>query len=364
MILLIHQTGLDLGLRRQIAVDGMELFAITGHVFELHLECFSEDEYYASGATAYYGEYLEKSAFRGKISDSLLNLMNLKYLDLSNNNFGGIPFPKFLGSMRSLRHLNLDTTGFGGIIPYQLGNLSNLQYLSIRGFLLGCYVENFHWLTGMVSLEFLDFNLVNLSQASDWLNMINTLPSLVELHISYCRLPNVSPLLEVNFLSLSILDLSGLRYLNLSHNLLTGRIRTNIGNMGSLESIDCSQNHLFGEIPQSFAKLTFLNLLNLSFNNLSGRIPLSTEILGFSSSSFMGNEGLCGPPLTKNCSGDGEIPSTNSERGNKDDGHQVNWFYVSVALGFVVGFWATFGPLVFNRRWRYIIFSFSRESVG
>ncbi|XP_037492455.1 receptor-like protein EIX1 [Jatropha curcas] len=258
MILLIHQTGLDLGLRRQIAVDGMELFAITGHVLELHLESFSEDEYYASGATAYYGEYLEKSAFRGKISDSLLNLKNLKYLDLSNNNFGGIPFPKFLGSMRSLRHLNLDTTGFGGIIPYQLGNLSNLQYLSIRGFLLGCYVENFHWLTGMVSLEFLDFNLVNLSQASDWLNMINTLPSLVELHISYCRLPNVSPLLEVNFLSLSILDLSGTFDF--------------VQNITWLKALDLSSNYLNSSIPNWLYSFSHLELLNLCDNQLQGKI--------------------------------------------------------------------------------------------
>ena len=69
--------------------------------------------------------------FDGKINPSLLDLKHLIYLDLSCNNFHGAQIPKFLGSMGSLRYLNLSFAGFGGLIPHQLGNLSNLQYLNL-----------------------------------------------------------------------------------------------------------------------------------------------------------------------------------------------------------------------------------------
>ena len=69
--------------------------------------------------------------FGGKINPSLLDLKHLIYLDLSYNNFGGTHIPKFLGSMGRLRYLNLYQAGFVGLIPHQLGNLSNLQYLNL-----------------------------------------------------------------------------------------------------------------------------------------------------------------------------------------------------------------------------------------
>jgi len=62
--------------------------------------------------------------------------------------------------------------------------------------------------TQLSSLEFLDLSLVHLGNVFNWLEVINTLPSLVELHLSYCQLPPVPPILYVNFSSLSILDLS------------------------------------------------------------------------------------------------------------------------------------------------------------
>ncbi|KAF2316399.1 hypothetical protein GH714_041740 [Hevea brasiliensis] len=155
---------------------------LTNHVLELHLRTLSKDEYYAFNASGDYDEYWERSTFRGKISQSLLNLKHLKYLDLSNNNFEGIHIPKFLGSMKSLRYLNFSGAGFGGMIPHQLGNLSNLQYLNLEGdgyyYYPEIYVENLDWLSSLSSLEFLDLSSVNLSKALDWLDAMNKLPSL------------------------------------------------------------------------------------------------------------------------------------------------------------------------------------------
>ena len=103
----------------------------TGHVLQLHLRTFYPLYDVRTGRAQHYAQYeaYERSMFGGKINPSLLDLKHLIYLDLSYNNFSGIQIPKFLGSMGSLRYLNLSHARFGRLIPRQLGNLSNLQYL-------------------------------------------------------------------------------------------------------------------------------------------------------------------------------------------------------------------------------------------
>ena len=146
--------------------------------------------------------------------------------------------------------------------------------------------------------------------------------------------------------------LNGLNFLNMSHNQLIGHIPQGIGNMRSLQSIDFSRNQLFGEIPPSIANLSFLSMLDLSYNHLKGNIPTGTQLQTFDASSFIGNN-LCGPPLPINCSSNGK---THSYEGS--DGHGVNWFFVSMTIGFIVGFWIVIAPLLICRSWRYAYFHF------
>ncbi|XP_043692965.1 receptor-like protein EIX2 [Telopea speciosissima] len=157
-------------------------------------------------------------------------------------------------------------------------------------------------------------------------------------------------------------SLIGLRSLNLSRNHLIGNIPEKIGDMKLLESLDLSINKLSGEIPQSMSKLTFLSVLNLSYNSLLGTIPLSTQLQSFAASSFMGNSPeLCGPPLTQNCTEDG----LNNDVRREDEGNvfQMEGFYVSMALGFVVGFSCVWGPLLFKKSWRFAYFQFLADMI-
>ena len=147
--------------------------------------------------------------------------------------------------------------------------------------------------------------------------------------------------------------------LNLSRNNLTGFIPNKFGEMKSLESLDLSWNSLSGRIPSSFSNLTWLASLNLSFNNLSGKIPTSTQLQSFEASAYMGNIGLCGPPLQQ-CPGYDTKNATVIAVG--DDDKIISFgFYVSLGLGFIIGFWGVCGSLILKSAWRQAYFQFLRN---
>ncbi|KAJ0733425.1 putative leucine-rich repeat domain superfamily [Helianthus annuus] len=99
----------------------------------------------------------------------------------------------------------------------------------------------------------------------------------------------------------SLHDLHGLESLNLSNNHFTGHIFPSFGNLKNLESIDLSQNELLGQIPQQLLQLGFLAFFNVSFNHLDGHIPQGKQFNTFENNSYLGNPGLCGKPLSKEC---------------------------------------------------------------
>lgn len=66
----------------------------------------------------------------GSLKAEVRMLTKLERLDLSNNNFTGLPAE--VGQLSELRILNLSNNPFTGL-PYELGNLKNLQQLDLRG---------------------------------------------------------------------------------------------------------------------------------------------------------------------------------------------------------------------------------------
>ncbi|XP_060211435.1 receptor-like protein Cf-9 homolog [Lycium barbarum] len=108
-------------------------------------------------------------------------------------------------------------------------------------------------------------------------------------------------------------DLIELRVLNLSHNGLQGHIPPSLGNLHLVESLDLSANHLAGEIPEQLTSLTFLAFLNLSHNHLQGCIPTGCQFATFEMNSYVGNDGLCGFPVSEGCGSSG-MPATNNTK--------------------------------------------------
>lgn len=243
----------------------------TGHVRELHLQ----NPYDANHTSQAEDEAYVKQKLGGEVNPSLLNLKHLNYLDLSQNDFGGIPIPTFLGSLISLRYLNLSEAGFAGIVPHQLGNLSSLRSLGLKGpypsrlygdvFKLD--VENLDWLCRLSTLEYLDLSQVNLNKTPNWLHVINKLPSLVELRLSFCKLDRMPPLKRVNFTSLAFLDLSW--------NEFNGLIPRWIFSLSSLVSLNLAASNFEGPLPDSFWNLTSLRLFDVSLSYLNSTLPNS-----------------------------------------------------------------------------------------
>lgn len=229
------------------------------------------------------GDAYMRSCLSGEINPSLLELKYLNHLDLSMNRFGGIEIPKFIASLEELRYLNLSRSGFGGLVPHELGNLSSLRYLDINndiyGFINAIYpdtlfelrVDSLHWISLLSSLEHLDMGSLDLSTVGDWLHSANMLPSISSLRLSGCmlgRIPTSPP--YVNFTSsLSLLDLSD--------NALGPTIPAWLSNISGLVHLDLGSDHFRDFVPRTFGNLCELKGLYLSWNYFSGEISMFEE---------------------------------------------------------------------------------------
>ncbi|XP_059593001.1 receptor-like protein EIX2 [Vitis vinifera] len=257
----------------------------------------------------------------GEISGSLLDLKHLTYLDLSLNDFQGIPIPNFLGSFERFRYLNLSNARFGGMIPPHLGNLSQLRYLDLFGG--GDYpmrVSNLNWLSGLSSLKYLDLGYVDLSKTTtNWMRAVNMLPFLLELHLSVCELSHFPQYSNtfVNLTSVLVIDLSynnfnttlpgwlfnvsTLTDLYLNGGTIKGPIpHVNLRCLRNLVTLDLSYNSIGGEGIEFLNRLSActnnsLEELNLGSNQVSGQLPDSLGLFKNLKSLDLSNNSFVGP---------------------------------------------------------------------
>lgn len=152
--------------------------------------------------------------------------------------------------------LRLPGEGLTGQLPLGLGNLTQLQSLSLR----------FNALSGRVPAD---------------------LEKLVNLRNLY---------LHGNFLSGNIpeffFNMQNLAQLNLAFNNFSGEISPRFNNLTKLDTLYLENNSFTGSVPE--IDLPGLQKFNISYNRLNGSIP--SKLSRFEASAFGGNS-LCGKPL-------------------------------------------------------------------
>ncbi|XP_059633800.1 receptor-like protein EIX2 [Cornus florida] len=259
--------------------SGVRCNNVSGHVVKLHLRNpFSESsEIFWSMEYDYerfaYASHYQRSCLRGQISSSLLHLKYLNYLDLSFNDFEGTRIPKFLGMFENLRYLNLSSSFFAGEIPPHLGNLSSLNSLDL-GYDLTLFhlidnpvgmsnllTPNLEWLTRLSSLKYLNMREMLVNDIN-WLQSINMLPNLLELHLPRCSLQSLP-------LSLPFINLTFLSVIDISENQFFSSIPNWLFNLTTLTELDLRGSNFNGTIPSKFVNLKFLKSLDISVNDFN-----------------------------------------------------------------------------------------------
>ncbi|XP_074587009.1 receptor-like protein EIX2 [Curcuma longa] len=309
---------------------------------------------------------LNNNGFSGQLPSSLQNCTNLFYLDLAYNAFAG-SLPAWMGeSLQRLQVLHLGFNNFSGNIPEQLTQLEELEILNLsNNSFSGSLPFGMGNFTAMASTSqswyqptvFLNKrgHYVHGTPYSHYVDLVISTKG-QNLHYPYDS--ELTKSLDFSGNSLigeippGIGRLKGLQNLNLARNHLSGSIPEEIGEMESLESLDLSVNELSGNIPNSLANLNFLAYLNLSYNNLVGKIPSGHQLQTLNDTSrYMGNPGLCGPPLSNDCS---VAESVHEVHKMKD--FEWIWLFIPMIVGFVMGFWTFCGLLFFKTEWRYAYF--------
>ncbi|XBH60264.1 hypothetical protein VPH35_114886 [Triticum aestivum] len=302
--------------------------------------------------------------FKGNIPENIGALIQVESLDLSHNELSG-EIPSSLSALTSLSRLNLLRSNmFYGHIPVELTKLVNLQYLDL-GYnnISGSIPRSIINFTGMTQTRDNTDDLRNALTSGVFIDdndLVDYSENLTVLTKGQERLYSGEIIYMLN-LDLSCNRLTGeipaeistllaLKSLNLSWNNFDGKIPENIGTLMQVESLDLSHNELSGEIPSSLSDLTSLSRLNLSYNSLGGKIPTGNQLqtLEDQASIYVGNPGLCGPPLSRRCPQPKPIPEGN----HGDASDDVVSFFLAMGSGYVMGLWVVFCTFLFKKRWR------------
>ena len=218
----------------------------------------------------------EPATNSGLVADCEVLLLSRDLLSSrSHPNWGGeTPLAEWEGVTlggEPLRVHEVKMEEMNGVLPAELGQLSELRRLEIRG--VGSK-ESRHIgfrVSGGIPAELGNLQKLEVLDLSG-----NFLTGFIPAELG--GLENLEALwLEDNFLSGSIPaeigNLTNLRSLNLGSNNLHGAVPGELGNLTQLQELQLWSNQLSGSIPPELGNLTQLQRLSLYVNRLSGEIP-------------------------------------------------------------------------------------------
>ncbi|GLT27010.1 hypothetical protein SLA2020_020400 [Shorea laevis] len=319
---------------------------------------------------------------QGRLPRSLSNCKMLEFLDLGNNKIEDI-FPSWLGALPELRILILRSNRFYGTISIKVPETDflfpklRIIDLSNNGFVGTLPIDFFARWNAMADLDGENTTYLQVYKRHLMINLV-----IVPFQFPYSmtitnkgekrEYPRILEVFSAMDLSCNKFDgeipevvgnLKGLQLLNLSNNILVGPIPTALGYLANLEALDLSQNMLTGRIPTQLTRLNFLEVFNVSHNHLTGPIPKGQQFDTFENSSFDGNSGLCGMPLSRKCdyyNSENLPPPSSTPKGNEDSGLLAEFGWKLVLLGYGCGFLigVVIGNIVFTRKHEWFLKTF------
>ncbi|CAI9091711.1 OLC1v1026807C1 [Oldenlandia corymbosa var. corymbosa] len=321
---------------------------------------------------------MHSNRFSGRIPSNFAVGSNLRTLKLHNNQLEG-SLPRSLSRCRELEVLDVGYNNLNGTFPTWLGTLPKLKVLSLRANNMHGPVNSSRAPDSFSTLRILDLSnnafagilpekmfqklgaMKREDETSQPLTYIgdetyqDSVKVIIKgLDINFERILSIFTTMDFSINNFTgkipdaIGDLVALRGLNLSHNDLSGPIPQVLGNLKVLESLDLSLNQLQGQIPQQLTNLPYLSAFNVSYNHLQGSIPRGQQFNTFENSSYLGNPGLCGFPLSNTCGANDQLPKSRP-RVEEDEEFFNGFTWKAVMIGYgcgmVIGF--LIGCLIF-----------------
>ena len=291
---------------------------------------------------------LSGNQLQGQIPRSLANCIMVEELVLGNNMIND-NFPSWLGSLPRLQVLILRSNLFHGAIgrpetkfEFSKLHIIDLSHNHFTGNLPSEYFRNWDAM-GIVDADHLKYIQVDVEFEGpqySWKSAYTVSMTIMNkgLRREYEKTPDILTVIDLSSnkfygeIPESIGNPKGLQALNLSNNALTGPIPASLANLTLLEALDLSQNKLSREIPQQLVQLTFLAYFNVSHNHLTGPIPQGKQFATFPDTSFDGNPGLCGSPLSRAC-GNSEASPPAPSTPKQGSSSEFDWKIVLMGYG-------------------------------
>ncbi|CAL1371616.1 unnamed protein product [Linum trigynum] len=211
---------------------------------------------------------LSTNSLNGTIPLSISNLTRVYELDLSRNNITGTLDPRFFArtGLVSLRNFLLQTTGLGGRIPEEIGNLKNLSLIAFDENQFSGPIP-----TSMGNLTELTILRLNSNQLSGSIPPgLAFLTKLTDVRLFRNQLSGIVPPELGNHSSLIIL--------HLAENNFTGHLPPEVCKGGNLVNISAAYNNFSGPIPRSLQNCPPLFRVRLEYNQLEGILEVDLGI--------------------------------------------------------------------------------------
>ncbi|KAK8308095.1 hypothetical protein V6Z12_D02G032700 [Gossypium hirsutum] len=205
---------------------------------------------------------LKGNSFTGPLSFSSALISNVSSIDISENKIQGQILTSTCSTFPHLSRLFLSNNAFEGNIPLCLSGMKDLSILDLSN----------NQLYGKVPEELITKGSLTILRLSNNNFSGNVVPAILKANgLQNLYLDGNKFSGEVTNVDVSTFEFpNSLSNIDLSNNQLHGKLPRWIGNASFLLRLALSNNGFEGSIPMEFCNLNWLEFLDLSQNNLSG----------------------------------------------------------------------------------------------